>query len=54
MAKIVTADYNLEPEHPALDNMSADGTIDKIISFDEKISGEDILQGFELDLSILK
>jgi len=27
--------------------------LDKIISFDKKISG-DILQGFELDLSILK
>ncbi len=32
----------------------ADGTIDKIISFDKKLSGEDVLPGFELDLSILK
>lgn len=32
----------------------ADGTVDKIISFDKKISGEDVLHGFELDLSILK
>lgn len=32
----------------------ADATVDKIISFDKKLSGEDVLPGFELDLSILK
>ncbi len=31
----------------------ADGTVDKITSFDKKLSGEDVLPGFELDLSIL-
>ena len=31
----------------------ADGTVDKI-SFNEKLSGEDVLPGFELDLSIIK
>ncbi len=32
----------------------ADGTIAKVIGFDNQISGEDILEGFVLDLVILK
>ncbi len=31
----------------------ADGTVDKITLFDKKLSGEDVLPGFEFDLSIL-
>lgn len=31
----------------------ADGTISKVENFSQKISGEDILQGFEFDLSLL-
>ena len=31
-----------------------DGSTDIIGSFDEKASGEDVLQGFELDLAQLK
>jgi len=32
----------------------ADGTVDKIEGFDKKLSGEDVLPGFEFDLSVLK
>lgn len=31
-----------------------DGTVSKVTGFDNKLSGEDVLPGFELDLSILK
>lgn len=31
----------------------ADGTIEKVVGFDKKLSGEDVLKGFELDLSLL-
>ena len=31
----------------------ADGSIDIIRGFDKKLSGEDVLKGFELDLSLL-
>jgi Uma2 family endonuclease len=31
----------------------ADGTVDKIEGFDKKLSGEDVLPGFEFDLSVL-
>ena len=31
----------------------ADGTIEKVTGFDKKLSGEEILKGFELDLSLL-
>jgi Uma2 family endonuclease len=31
-----------------------DGTVDKITGFDRKVSGENVLQGFEFDLSVLK
>ena len=30
-----------------------DGSIDIIRGFDKKLSGEDVLKGFELDLSLL-
>lgn len=30
-----------------------DGTIDKVIGFDKKLSGENVLPGFEFDLSVL-
>lgn len=32
----------------------ADGTVDKVEGFDKKLSGENVLPGFEFDLSILK
>lgn len=32
----------------------ANGTIDKVEGFDKKLSGEDVLPGFEFDLSVLK
>lgn len=32
----------------------ADGTVKQIAGFDKKLSGENILKGFELDLSVLK
>lgn len=32
----------------------ADGTVDKIIGFDKKLSGEDVLPGFEFALSVLE
>ena len=31
-----------------------DGTISKVIGFDNKLSGENILQGFEFDLNLLR
>lgn len=31
----------------------ADGTVDKITGFDKKVSGENVLPGFEFDLSVL-
>jgi Uma2 family endonuclease len=31
----------------------ADGTVDKIFGFDKKLSGENVLPGFEFDLSII-
>ena len=31
----------------------ADGTVDKVEGFDQKLSGEDVLPGFSFDLSIL-
>lgn len=31
----------------------ADGTVDKVETFNEKLSGEDVLPGFEFDLSVL-
>ena len=31
----------------------ADGTVDKVEGFDKKLSGEDVLPGFEFDLSVL-
>ena len=32
----------------------ADSSVEIITGFDKKLSGEDVLPGFELDLSILK
>ena len=62
MAKIVTADYELDPEVPSLKNMTDNEFIyivrmeqlKKSFFLNKKISGENILPGFELDLSILK
>lgn len=31
-----------------------DGTVDKIQGFDKKLSGENVLPGFEFDLSVLQ
>jgi Uma2 family endonuclease len=31
-----------------------DGSVDKVSGFQNKLSGEDVLPGFELDLSIIK
>lgn len=31
----------------------ADGTVDKIEGFDKKLTGENVLPGFEFDLSVL-
>jgi Uma2 family endonuclease len=31
-----------------------DGTISKIVGFDNKLSGENILKGFEFDLNLMK
>ena len=31
-----------------------DGTINKIVGFDNKLSGENVLVGFEFDLKLLK
>jgi Uma2 family endonuclease len=42
------------PESRQLFVYRADGTVDKIIGFDKKVSGEDVLPGFEFDLSVLK
>ena len=32
----------------------ADGTINKIVGFDNKLSGENVLVGFEFDLKLLR
>ena len=32
----------------------ADGTVENVIGFDKKLSGEDVLPGLEIDLAILK
>jgi Uma2 family endonuclease len=44
----------IDPKSQQIFIYRADGTVDKITSFDKKLSGEDVLPGFELDLSILK
>ncbi len=42
------------PEKEEVHIYRADGSIEIIKGFDKKLSGENVLQGFELDLSILK
>ena len=32
----------------------ADGTVDKITGFDKRLSGENVLPGFEFDLAVLQ
>ena len=44
----------INPEDKTVSIYRKDGTIDKVTGFDKTISGEDLLPGFELDLSILK
>jgi Uma2 family endonuclease len=44
----------INPEDKTVSIYRKDGTIDKVTGFDKTISGEDVLPGFELDLSILK
>lgn len=55
MAKMVTADYDLDIEIPSPKNMSdEDGSIDIVKVFDKELSGENVLPGFILDLNSLK
>ena len=44
----------MKPENEVAYIYKTDGTIEQVTGFDKKLSGEDILPGFELDLSILK
>lgn len=43
----------INPENETVFTYRKDGTIDKITGFDKTLSGEDILPGFELKLSLL-
>jgi Uma2 family endonuclease len=43
----------INPDDKTIFIYRKDGTIDKVTSFDRTLSGEDVLPGFELDLSIL-
>ncbi|MEO6453818.1 MAG: Uma2 family endonuclease [Ginsengibacter sp.] len=44
----------INPENKTAYIYRINGTIEEVNGFDKKLSGEDILPGFELDLSILK
>ncbi len=44
----------IDPQNQQAFIYRADGTVDKIASFDKKLSGEDVLPGFEFNLSILE
>jgi len=44
----------IEPENETVHVYHPGGTIDKIIGFDKSVSGENILPGFELQLSLLR
>lgn len=50
---VVKLAWLIDPKNQETFIYSEDGTVDKV-SFDNKLSGENILPGFELDLSILK
>ena len=43
----------INPEDQTVLIFRKDGTIDKVESFNKRLSGENVLPGFELDLSIL-
>jgi hypothetical protein len=43
----------INPENKTVFIYRKDGTVDKVSSFDNTVSGEDVLTGFELSLSIL-
>jgi Uma2 family endonuclease len=43
----------INPENKTVFIYRKDGTVDKVTGFDNIVSGEDVLPGFELDLSIL-
>ncbi|MEO8854884.1 MAG: Uma2 family endonuclease [Ginsengibacter sp.] len=43
----------INPENKTVFIYRKDGTISKVAGFDSKLSGEEVLLGFELDLSIL-
>lgn len=44
----------IDPENEVVYIYKTSGTIEQVNGFDKKLSGEDVLPGFELDLSILK
>jgi Uma2 family endonuclease len=44
----------IDPENEAVYIYKTGGTIEAVNGFDKKLSGEDVLPGFELDLSVLK
>ncbi len=44
----------IDPENEVVYIYKTGGAIEQVNGFDKKLSGEDVLQGFELDLSILK
>ena len=43
----------INPENKTSIIFRKDGTVDKIKGFNNNLSGEDVLPGFELDLSLL-
>ncbi len=50
----VSLAWLIDPENEAVYIYKISGTIDQVNGFDKKLSGENVLSGFELDLSILK
>lgn len=53
MTNGVRLGWLIAPEQKLAFIYRADGTVDKVEGFDKKLSGEDVLPGFEFDLSVL-
>lgn len=50
----VSLAWLINPDNEAVYIYKISGTIEQVNGFDKKLSGEDVLPGFELDLTILK
>lgn len=54
MANGVRLAWLLDPESQTAWVYRTNGNIEAVAGFDKKLSGEDVLPGFEFDLSVLK